>query len=90
VKKILSEDQRLTLRGLIDAWVFENSDRTVVALVRFDEFVDERRISSFSLRGKAHGLLKAVSETGEAVDEIRLLGERLLWFAGRYPYLLGE
>jgi hypothetical protein len=24
------------------------------------------------------------------MDDTRLLGERLLWFAGRYPYLLGE
>jgi len=87
---ILSEDQLLTLRGLIDAWISENSDRTVVALVRFNEFADERKISSLSLRGKARGLLQEVSEAGAAVDDVRLLGERLLWFAGRYPFLLGE
>jgi len=42
------------------------------------------------LRGKARGLLQEVSEAGAAVDDVRLLGERLLWFAGRYPFLLGE
>ena len=89
-KKILSKDQESTLRGLIDAWISENAERTVVALVRFDEFADERRISSQTLRRKAQGLLRAVSEASVAVDEARLLGERLLWFAGRYPYLIGE
>jgi len=89
-RKVLSKEQLLTLRGLIDAWIKENSDRTVVSLVRFHEFDDERRISSTSLRLKARGLLKEVSEAKAAVDEVRLLGERLLWLAARYPYLLGE
>jgi len=62
----------------------------IVALVRFNEFADERKISSLSLRGKARGLLQEVSAAGAAVDDARLLGERLLWFAGRYPFLLGE
>jgi antitoxin component of RelBE/YafQ-DinJ toxin-antitoxin module len=88
--KILSEVQLRDLRGLIDVWIAENPDRTVVALVRFEEFADERRISSLALRGKARGLLKEVSEATTVVDDTRLLGERLLWFAGRYPYLLGE
>jgi len=89
-KKVLSEDQLNTLRGLIDAWIAENPDRTVVALVRFNEFADERKISSLGLRGKAQGLLQEVGKAVAVVDDTRLLGERLLWFAGRYPYLLGE
>jgi len=89
-RKILSKDQMLTLRGLIKAWMAENSDRTVVALVRFEEFSDKRRMSSMSMRGKAQGLLREVGEASAAVDDVRLLGERLIWFAGRYPYLLGE
>jgi hypothetical protein len=89
-KKFLSEDQLGTVRALIDAWIAENPDRTVVALVRFEHFADERRMSSLPLRGKAHGLLKDVGEAVAVVDDTRMLGERLLWFAGRYPYLLGE
>ncbi len=89
-RKSLSEEQLNTLRTLINAWIAENPDRTVVALVRFNDFADERKISSLSLRGQAHGLLSSVSEASAAVDDVRLLGERLLWFAGRYPYLLGE
>lgn len=89
-RKVLSSEQLSTLRGLIDAWITENSDRTVVSLVRFNEFDDQRRISSTSLRVKARGLLKEVSQAKAAVDEVRLLGERVLWLAARYPYLLGE
>jgi hypothetical protein len=89
-EKALSRDQLRTLRSLIDAWRAENPDRTVVALVRFDEFADERKMSSLSLRGQARGLLKQVDGLIGSVDEARLLGERLIWFAGRFPYLLGE
>jgi hypothetical protein len=89
-RQILSEDQLLTVRELIDAWIAENPDRTVVALVRFDEFADDRKLSSLSLRRKATGLLREVGDLTGAIDEARLLGERLLWYAGRYPYLLGE
>jgi hypothetical protein len=89
-RKVLSQEQLNTLRGLINAWIAENPDRTVVALIRFDDFADERRISSASLRGQAQGLLREVSEASAAVEDVRLLGERLLWFAGRYPYVLGE
>ena len=34
-----------------------------------------------------HGAAKWIPKV---VDDARLLGERLLWFAGRYPYLIGE
>ena len=54
-KSVLSENQLRTLRGLIEAWIAENPDRTVVALVRFNEFSDERKISSLRLRGQAQG-----------------------------------
>jgi len=89
-RAVLSEEQLQTVRGLVTAWIADNPDRTVVALVRFHEFADRRRISSASMRGKATGLLAEVTEVRGSVDEARLLGERLLWLAGRYPYLLGE
>lgn len=87
---VLSDDQKATLRGLIDAFIAENPDRTVVATIRFDEFSDARKVSSTSLRRRASGLLKEVGVATAAIDDARLLGERLLWYAGRYPYVLGE
>lgn len=89
-RSLLDEEQLRTLRELVDAWIAENPDQTVVALVRFDEFADQRKISSLSLRGRASGLLREVGEASEAIDDARLLGERALWYSGRFLYLLGE
>jgi hypothetical protein len=89
-EEVLSKEQLRTLRRLIDAWIAENPNQTVVSLVRFNEFVDERKISSLEMRGEAHGLMEKFDLAIATVDETRLLGERLLWFAGRYPYLFGE
>lgn len=89
-RQALSDEQLSTLRSLIDAWISANPDRIVVSLVRFEEFADARKTSSTALRREASGLLAEVSEVAGAIDEARLLAERSLWFAGRYPYLLGE
>lgn len=89
-RAVLSDDQLRTVRQLVDTWIAENPDRTVTALVRFDAFAEERMINSLSLREDASGLLRAVSEASGAIDDARLLGERLLWFSGRYRYLMGE
>lgn len=89
-RQTLSDEQLATLRSLIDSWISENPDRIVVSLVRFEEFADARRTSSTAIRREASGLLREVSEVAGAIDEARLLAERVLWFAGRYPYLVGE
>lgn len=88
--RVLSEDQLRTVRELVDAWIVHNPDRMVTSLVRFDEFAEERMIASGSLRGRASGLLREVSEASGAIDDARLLGERAIWFAGRYPFVLGQ
>lgn len=88
--RVLSEAQLRTVRELVDAWIANNPDRMVTSLVRFDEFSEERMIASGSLRGRASGLLREVSEASGAIDDARLLGERAIWFAGRYPFVLGQ
>jgi methyl-accepting chemotaxis protein len=87
---VLDPDQIETVRRLIDAWIANNPDRLVVSLVRFSEFADARMISSTSLRGQATGLLREVTDATSAIDDVRLLGERALWFMGRFPYVLGQ
>lgn len=88
--RVLSDQQRQTLRELIEAWKQANPDRTVVSFVRFDEFSDARRLPASGQRNKASGLMREVSQATATVEDTRLLGERLIWFAGRYPYILGE
>ena len=86
----LTDEQRQTVRDLINEWTTSHPDRTVTSLVRFEAFADERRMDSASHRKQATGLLADLSSATQTVDDARLLGERLLWFAGRYPYVLGE
>lgn len=86
----LSADQLATLRSLVAAWIADNPDQVVVALVRFDEFADERMMTSSTARGAARGLLDEVTRARATIDDARLLGERLLWYAGRLPYVVGE
>jgi hypothetical protein len=42
----------------------------VIDLVRFNEFSNERRLSSLTFLGEAHGLLRELSEASAAVDQI--------------------
>ena len=87
--RVLSEAQIGSLRQLVENWKEAHPDRMVVSLVRFDEFTKARRLSTAS-RESATGLLASVKNTGAAIEDVKLLGERVLWFAGRYPYLLGQ
>jgi len=61
-----------------------------VSLVRFDEFTDERRLPALDARTAASGLLADVQNATAAVEGAERLGERVLWFAGRLPYVLGQ
>ncbi len=87
---ILSEEQRATLRSLIDEWIGSNPDRFMVSFVRFGEFVDIRKDQTLARHAAAEGLLRDISQASAAVDSARLLGERALWYAGRYPLVLGQ
>jgi hypothetical protein len=87
---VLSDDQRRRLRSLIDSWIAAHPERLTVAFVRFEEFIDFRHDQSSKTRDNAEGLLREVSEATASVDSARLLGERALWYAARYPFVLGQ
>lgn len=89
-QRVLSAEQSQTLRALIDTWIAEHPDRTVVSFVRFDSFTKEREMTTTGSHGRAAGLLREVNEATAAVEDARLFGERALWFASRYPYVLGQ
>lgn len=87
---VLSDAQQATLHGLIDTWIKANPERSLVSFVRFDEFVDIRHEQTLGTRTKAEGLFREVSEATATVDNARLLGERALWYAARYPSVVGQ
>ena len=88
--RFLNDRQLGTLKDLIDKWKAANPDRTVVSLVRFSEFTDSRRLPNANDRNSARNLILDLTDVTESVDQARLFGERALWYAGRYPYVLGE
>jgi hypothetical protein len=89
-REVLTDEQLATVRKLVDEWISEHPDRMVVSLVRFNDFADERKLNTLALRAEAGGLLKEVTQATAALDDARLVAERALWFAGRYPYVLGQ
>ncbi len=89
-REVVNDEQEARLRSLIGTWIAEHPNQTVVAFVRFSDFTEERHLSTVVARGEAAGLLAEVGEATAAVDDARLFGERAMWFASRYPYLLGQ
>jgi hypothetical protein len=85
----LSEGQLANLSKLVAEWKTAHPESTVVSLVRFVEFAETRRLSAES-RASASGLLASVRDASAAVEDVKLLGDRVLWYMGRYPYLLGQ
>ncbi|MHC5114526.1 MAG: hypothetical protein ACYTGP_08885 [Planctomycetota bacterium] len=90
--EVLDDRQRATLRRLIDEWLDrpENEGRYIVEAVRFREFADDRRVQNLALTQEANGLLREVAEAVRSVDDIRLLGERAMWYSTRALALAGH
>lgn len=78
------------LRGLIDAWIAAHPDQMLVSFVRLSDFAGSRNLLTLREREAAGGLLRELDDVTGAVDEARLLGERALWYAARYPYVIGQ
>ena len=86
----LSIDQRTELERLIQAWIESHAQRKLVAFVRFSDFASERNNLTLVDRQRAESLLREVDQVTAAIDDARMLGERALWYAARYPYVLGQ
>jgi len=78
------------LRALVAAWIERHPDQVLVSFVRLSDFAGERNQLTLAERRDAGGLLQQLDSVTEAVDGTRLLGERALWYAARYPYAVGQ
>ncbi len=87
---VLDDDQKRVLRGLIESWIEEHPNQAVVELTRFRDFAHTRNVSSLTSREIAATLLREVGEVARAIDDVRLLGERSLWYSSRLLYVLGQ
>ena len=85
--KVLSPEYQKELKALIREWWDRHPDLTAVSRVRFGSFATLLGDSKFEEVGKPGFLLPEISEATEAVDEVRDLSERLLFYMKYAPYL---
>jgi hypothetical protein len=78
--RVLDQEQQEELRGLIRKWREQHPDKQSVAAIRFGNIAPQLGDSSLADVQKPGGLLGQVQQATEAVDEVRLLSERLIFF----------
>ncbi|MFM7809133.1 MAG: hypothetical protein ACKPEA_14585, partial [Planctomycetota bacterium] len=88
--RFLTDEQLRELDRLVEAWTRSHPRQVLVAFVRLSDFASDRNELTLEDRKLADGLLKEADEVTSALDDARLLGERALWYAARYPYVLGQ
>ena len=88
--RFLTPEQLRELDRLIGAWIEAHPRQVLVSFVRLSDFASDRNELTLEDRKLADGLLKEVDEVTSAIDDARLLGERALWYAARYPYVIGQ
>lgn len=86
--RILTTDQVRILDTLIVEWWEDNPDMIRSSFVRFSNFSVGRGRSAVSEVLAARGFFAEVGQAGQAVDEVRLLGERVFYQMKRMPTLL--
>jgi hypothetical protein len=87
--EVLSKEQAVELRSLIDEWHTKNINNIVaVTSIRFGDFAKERRQSTLFKDGKASGFLKTVQETNREIEQTRILAERTMFMVERQPTLI--
>lgn len=86
--RVLTVGQLRVLDSLLVDWRNENPRMVRVSFVRFSNFALGRGRSSASEVLAARGYFAQVGQAGQAVDEARLLGERVFYQLKREPTLL--
>ncbi len=85
--KVLTPEQQQDLRNLIQEWRKRHPDQRYVAAVRFGDFSEHIGKSTLADAQRSGGLF-GVKGVTHSVDEIRLLSERLLFYAQLMPFLV--
>lgn len=86
--RVLTVEQLAVLDSLLSDWRSENPEMTRASFVRFSNFAIGRGRSAASEVLAARGFLAEVGRTGQAIDESRLLTERMFYQFKRAPTLL--
>jgi len=86
--RVLTVEQVGVLDSLLVDWRAENPEMVRASFVRFSNFAVGRGRSAASEVLAARGSFAEVGNAGQAVDEARLLGERVFYQLKREPTLL--
>ncbi len=86
--RVLSAEHLAVLESLVLDWREEDRGMTHASFVRFSNFAIGRGRSAASEVQAAGGFFREVGEVGQAVDEARLLSERVFYRFKREPTLL--
>jgi hypothetical protein len=86
--KVLKPEERKTLETMIDDWRAKNPSAEAVAFVRFNAFSEYRGKSILDNVPLGSGLLAPVSEATRQLEETRMLAERGMFLAKRFPMLI--
>jgi hypothetical protein len=87
-ERVLTVEQLAMLESLLLDWRTENRGMVRASFVRFSNFAIGRGRSAASEVLAARGYFAEVGQAGQAVDEARLLGERMFYQVKRTPTLL--
>ncbi len=86
--ELFSHDEQDYFDRLIWAWRKQNPHITFVGFVRFDEFAGERALNIVQRARTTGGFLAPVDEARRAVEDARMLAERVFFMAKRAPMIL--
>jgi hypothetical protein len=93
--RMLDEDQRQALRGMIEAWTQENPPQRYVSNVRFSDFSELRR-QMHSTKAGAQSLfglfgldpMANLNPTTREIERSRMLAERSFFYVKRLPLII--
>jgi hypothetical protein len=84
----LTQDQIDGFDRLILRWRRDNPEVEFVSYVRFNDVATTRAKTITASIRRGEGLLAPIDEAKQSVDQVRMLSERMFYFAKRMPFLL--
>ncbi len=85
---VLDQEQKETLKAVIDDWIEKHPDSVRVEMVRFSEFSEHAGEVAAEMAQKAQGLLGSVRGATQLANQALLLGERAMFLANRMPFVV--
>lgn len=86
--RVLRPDQLQQVDAIILDWRRHNPNVEILSYIRFEQLSDAAGEDTLEEIRKGSGLFAEIAETRKAVEDARLLAERVFYQAKRMPYLI--